>query len=54
MFCCVYTCKIVSLSEWGGGILGAAYYNRLVMHVLRREMVYSDRLNPFDRYDDWD
>ena len=30
------------------------YYNRLVRHVLRREMVYRDRLNPFDRYDYWD
>ena len=36
------------------GILGAACYNQLVRHVLRRERVYRDRQNTFDRYDDWD
>ena len=53
-----YVLYYIYLSNWFtdrmAGILGAAYYNRLVRHVLRRERVYRDRQNPFDRYDDWD
>ena len=47
MLCIVYTCKIGSLSAWHITIdwLGRFYYVK---------MVYRDRLNPFDRYDDWD
>ena len=34
------------------GYLSAVYYVRKVRNALRREQVFRDRLNPFDRYDD--
>ena len=54
MLCIVYTCKIGSQSEWRDFRCCILRYNRLVICVLRRGMVFMDLLNPFDRYDDWD
>ena len=34
------------------GYLGVVYYVRMVRNALRREQVFRDRLNSFDRYDD--
>ncbi len=51
-------CLLLSLctSSFGemAGILCVVYQNRFVRNVLRRERVFRDRLNPFDRYDDID
>ena len=34
------------------GYLGVMYYVRMVRNALRRERVFRDRLNSFDRYND--